>query len=118
MSDCWCWSYGGDRNQQAEEKVMDDDTTRGTTNSNDSRLGQFVGPKQGPVRLYGVPIALKPGSDAGSWRSALLILTVSLVIIAVLTYLLHLPSGLVYALVVGVAILAGLVWNQVLGHRR
>ncbi len=97
---------------------MDDDTTRGTTDSNDPRLGQFVGPKQGPVRLYGVPIALKPGSDAGSWRSALLILTVSLVIIAVLTYLLHLASGLVYVLLLGAATLAGLVWNQVFGRRR
>ena len=97
---------------------MDDDTTEDTPKRNDSRLGQFVGPKQGPVRLYGVPIALKSGSDAGSWRSALLILTLSLVIIAVLTYLLHLASGLVYVLLLGAATLAGLVWNQVLGHRR
>jgi len=96
---------------------MDDDTTRDTTDSNDPRLGRFSGLSE-DRRLYGAPIALKLGSDAGSWRPALLILTLSLVIIAVLTYLFHLASGLVYALVVGVAILAGLVWNQVLGHRR
>lgn len=97
---------------------MDDDTTEDSTKSNDPRLGRFSGLSQDGVRLYGVPIALKPGSDAGSWRSALLILTVSLVIIAVLAYLLHLASGLVYVLLLGAATLAGLVWNQVLGHRR
>ncbi len=96
---------------------MDDDTTRGTTDSNDPRLGRFSGLSE-DRRLYGAPIALKLGSDAGSWRSALLILTLSLVIIAVLTYLLHLASGLVYVLLLGAATLAGLVWNQVLGHRR
>ncbi len=97
---------------------MDDDTTEDSTKSNDPRLGRFSGLSQDGVRLYGVPIALKPGSDAGSWRSALLILTVSLVIIAVLAYLLHLASGLVYVLLLGAATLAGLVWNQVFGRRR
>lgn len=97
---------------------MDDDTTEDSTKSNDPRLGQFSGLSQDGVRLYGVPIALNPGSDAGSWRSALLILTLSVLIIAVLTYVLHLGAGLVYALLVGAAILVALVWNQVFGRRR
>lgn len=97
---------------------MDDDTTGDTGNRKDQRLGRFVGRDQELVRLYGVPIALKSGADAGSWRSALLILTLSVVIIAVLTALLHLSAGLVYALLCGTGILAALVWNQVLGHWR
>ncbi len=97
---------------------MDDDTTEDTGKRTDPRLGRFVGRDQELVRLYGVPIALKSGADAGSWRSALLILTLSVVIIAVLTYLLHLSAGLVYALLCGTGILAALVWNQLLGRRR
>jgi len=112
MSDCWCWSYGEDRNQPAEEKVMDDDTTRDTP-SNDPRLGRFIRP-----RTWGFQVSLKPGSDAGNWRSALLILTLSVVIIEALTYLFHLNPALVYVLLAGAAILAALVWNQVLGRRR
>lgn len=96
---------------------MDDDTTRDTTDSNDPRLGRFSGLSE-DGRLYGAPIVLKLGSDAGSWRSALLVLALSLVVIAALTYLFHLAPVLVYVLLVVAATLAGLVWNQVLGHRR
>ncbi len=96
---------------------MDDDTTEDTTKRNDPRLGRFAGLSQDRVRLYGVPIALKSGSDFGSWRSALLILTLSLVIIAVLTYVFHLAPALVYVLLVVAATLAGLVWNQFRGYR-
>ncbi len=97
---------------------MDDETTEDTPKRTDPRLGRFVGRDQELVRLYGVPIALKSGADAGSWRSALLILTLSVVIVAVLTYVLHFSPALVYVLLAGAAILAGLVWNQVLGHWR
>ncbi len=95
---------------------MDDDTTEDTPKRNDPGIDRFGGP--GIFRYRGVPIWLKPSSDFGSWRSALLILTLSVVIIAALTYLFHLAPVLVYVLLVVAATLAGLVWNQVLGHRR
>jgi hypothetical protein len=74
-------------------------------------------PQRGPPVVQGADCS-ETRIRRGSWRSALLILTLSLVIIAVLTYVLHLASGLVYVLLLLAATLAGLVWNQVLGHRR
>ncbi len=98
---------------------MDDDEPQDTTNRNDPRLGKFVPSNQNFFRYGGVlPLALKSGSDFGSWRSAMLILAVGLVVITALTYVFHLGDGLVYVLLLGLAILAALVWNQVLGHRR
>lgn len=96
---------------------MDDDVTKNGTNKDDPRLGRFVPGNQNVFWHGGVRIVLQPGSDAGSWRPALIILALGLVIIATLTYILHLSDGLVYILLVVDGIIAALVWNQIFGHR-
>ncbi len=90
---------------------------RNRTNKDDPRLGQFFPRNQNVFRYHGLPVVLKSGADAGNWRPALLVSALSLVIIGMLAYILHLGDGLVYILLLVDGVIATLVWNRVLGRR-
>lgn len=98
---------------------MEDDARNNLTNKDDPRLGRFVLdlPNQYVLRYGRLLHVQKFGDDAGNWRSTLFISAVGLAAIAMLTYSLHLGSGLVYVLLLVDGLIAALVKNQRFGRR-